>query len=128
MTQTERTDGRVELLAAEGCFLRRKGSTEDCRDNRRLTIPADKADEWEEVGADSLPAYTEQQYEERVTELIRERYSVSAELAVLRQRDTKPEEFADYNAFAEQCKARAREELSCVPLGIRDGEGEGDRP
>lgn len=114
MTKTERTDGRVELLAAEGCFLRRKGSTEDCRDNRRLTVPADRVAEWEEVSADSLPAYTEQQYEERVTELIRKRYSVSAELAVLRQRDSKPGEFADYNAFAEQCKARAREELTDV--------------
>lgn len=112
MTKTERTDGRVELLAAEGCFLRRKGSTEDCRDNRRLTVPADRVDEWEEVAIGSLPAYTEAQYEERVTELIRERYSVSAELAVLRQRDTKPEEFAAYDAYAEECKARAREELA----------------
>jgi len=112
MTRTERTEGRVELLAAEGCFLRRKGSTDNSRDNRRLTIPADKADEWEEVPVDTLPAYTEAQYEQRVTELIRERYSVSAELAVLRQRDTKPDEFAAYNAYAEECKARAREELS----------------
>lgn len=112
MTKTERTDGRVELLAAEGCFLRRKGSSEACRDNRRLTVPADRVNEWEEMSADSLPAYSEAQYEERVTELIRERYSVSAELAVLRQRDSKPGEFADYNTFAEECKARAREELA----------------
>lgn len=115
MTQTERTDGRVELLAGDGCFLRRKGSTEDCRDNRRLTVAAGRVGEWEEVSADSLPAYTEAEYGERVTALIRERYSASAELAVLRQRDTKPQEFADYNAFAEQCKARAREELAVTP-------------
>ena len=112
----------MELLAAQGCFLRRKGSTEDCRDNRRLTVPADRVDEWEAVAVGSLPAYTEAEYGERVTELIRERYSVSAELAVLRQRDSKPEEFAEYNGYAEQCKRRAREELSTASLERQDEE------
>lgn len=52
-----------------------------------------------------------QSYEERVEMLIRQKYSVSAELAILRQRDTKPAEFAEYNAYAEQCKAKAKEML-----------------
>ncbi len=30
------------------------------------------------------------------------------ELAILRQRDIKPEEFAEYNAFVEQIKAEER--------------------
>lgn len=47
-------------------------------------------------------------YEHSVDALIRERYSLSAELAILRQRDSKPEEFAQYNDFAEQCKLRAK--------------------
>ena len=42
---------------------------------------------------------------------IRERYSISDELAILRQRDTKPEEFAEYNAFAEQAKAEVNAEI-----------------
>lgn len=42
---------------------------------------------------------------------IRKKYSLSAELAILRQRDTKPDEFAEYNAFCEQCKAQAKTEL-----------------
>ena len=50
-------------------------------------------------------------YDSCVEKLIREKYSVSAELAILRQRDTKPEEFAEYNAYAEECKAKARTEL-----------------
>jgi proline dehydrogenase len=53
----------------------------------------------------------ESDYIEQVDKLIRKRYSISAELAILRQRDTKPEEFAAYNAYAEECKARAKEEL-----------------
>ena len=53
----------------------------------------------------------ESDYITYVDELIRRRYSVSAELAILRQRDTKPEEFAEYDAYAEECKKRAKEEL-----------------
>lgn len=46
-----------------------------------------------------------------VDAMIRQRYSVSDEFAILRQRDSKPEEFAEYNAFAESCKAWASEVL-----------------
>lgn len=42
---------------------------------------------------------------------IRKKYSISAELAILRQRDTKPEEFAEYNIYVEQCKSKIKEEL-----------------
>lgn len=47
-------------------------------------------------------------YEERVVELIRLRYDINSELAILRQRDTKPEEFAEYNAYCEECKIQAK--------------------
>ena len=50
-------------------------------------------------------------YPQLVENKIRTKYSVSAELAILRQRDTKPEEFAEYNTFCEQCKAQAKTEL-----------------
>ena len=38
-------------------------------------------------------------YDERVVALIRARYSINAELAILRKRDDRPEEFAAYNTF-----------------------------
>lgn len=47
-------------------------------------------------------------YEQRVVSRIRERYSVDDELAILRQRDSKPEEFAEYNAFVEKIKEEER--------------------
>ena len=50
-------------------------------------------------------------YPNLVSRLIRERYSVDDEMAILRQRDTKPEEYEAYNAFCEECKARARKEI-----------------
>lgn len=48
-------------------------------------------------------------YEQRVVNRIREVYSIDDELAILRQRYTKPEEFAEYNAFVEQIKLEERE-------------------
>ena len=53
-------------------------------------------------------------YEERVVEKIRARYTVDDELALLRQRDVKPDEFAEYNAYCEACKAEARAETEGV--------------
>ena len=50
-------------------------------------------------------------YPNLVSRLIRERYSMDDEMAILRQRDTKPEEYEAYNAFCEECKARARKEI-----------------
>ena len=50
-------------------------------------------------------------YPNLVSRLIRERYSIDDEMAILRQRDTKPEEYEAYNAFCEECKARARKEI-----------------
>ena len=46
-----------------------------------------------------------------IEEAIRQRYTVSDELAILRQRDTNPEEFAEYNAFVEQVKANISAEI-----------------
>lgn len=48
-------------------------------------------------------------YAERVEMLIRERYTIADELAIQRQRDTKPAEFAHYFAFCEECKRIAKE-------------------
>lgn len=47
-------------------------------------------------------------YKERIISRIREAYSVDDELAILRQKDTKPKEFDEYNAFVEQIKAEER--------------------
>ena len=62
------------------------------------------AEEIAEMQKDATPI----PYEQRVVNRIREVYSVDDELAILRQRDTKPEEFAEYNAFVEKVKAEER--------------------
>lgn len=46
-----------------------------------------------------------------VNRRIRARYSLSQELSLLRQREEKPDEFAAYNAFVEECKRASRAEI-----------------
>ena len=49
-------------------------------------------------------------YEQRIVLRIREKYSVDDELAILRQRDTKPDEFAAYNDFVEHIKDEEKQD------------------
>ena len=64
-----------------------------------------------EIAEQDKPAYHPYAYEQLVELKIRTRYTVSDELALLSQRDSKPLEFAEYNDFCEQCKAEARQEI-----------------
>ena len=57
------------------------------------------------------------EYPQLVENKIRKKYSVSAEFAILRQRNSKPEEFAEYNAFCELCKSEAKNELN---IGVQN--------
>ena len=57
------------------------------------------------------------EYPQLVENKIRTKYSISAELAILRQRNSKPEEFAEYNAFCELCKSEAKNELN---IGVQN--------
>ena len=50
-------------------------------------------------------------YEERVVELIRERYSIDDEIAILRQKDTKQDEYQAWYDYCEECKAQAKENV-----------------
>ena len=43
---------------------------------------------------------------EIIVSAIREKYSVDDEIAILRQRDTKPEEFEEYFNFVEEIKSQ----------------------
>lgn len=47
-------------------------------------------------------------YERIAVALIRERYSTDDEIAIIRQKETKPEEFNVYFNFVEDCKAIAK--------------------
>lgn len=96
-----------EIVAAEGKWLHRIGTEAYFR---RAIVGANGAADFEEV--DEVPKYTDAEYSERVNALIRERYTESAELSILRQRDAKQAQYEEYYAFCEECKKRAKAELS----------------
>lgn len=48
-------------------------------------------------------------YEELVNKLIRQKYSLSQELSISRQRDVKKEEFEEFYKYCEECKKISRD-------------------
>lgn len=73
-------------------------------------------EKYEEV--DEIPQTTNTKaYEDKVDSLIRNRYSLSEELGILRQKDTKKAEYDAYFAYCERCKAEAKEWLKEHPNG-----------
>lgn len=116
----EEATGMYHLTAAEGHILHQIGSDTYPAEHRAST-PC--PDQWEEIAEDAIPAYSQADYNAAVSAKIRERYDVNAELAILRQRDSKPEEFAAYNAYAEQCKQQAKAELAARAENGEEVEG-----
>lgn len=47
-------------------------------------------------------------YQKRVVDRIRQIYSIDDEIAIIRQRDTKPEEFSAYNQLVEKIKTEEK--------------------
>lgn len=51
---------------------------------------------------------------------IRKAYDADDELAILRQREKKPDEYAEYNAYVESCKKAVDEYIHNAIGGARD--------
>lgn len=81
-----------------------------CRNGVQVINPTEEMifiDGWQEFVVPEAESYIPT-YEERVEQLIREKFSINQELAIQRQRETKPEEFEEYFAYCEECKAKAK--------------------
>lgn len=96
-----------EIYSDNGKFVHRLGA--DIYFSRSTKLPGDDPSKFEEV--DSIPEVptTEQTYDEQVNNLIRERYSASQEFSILRQKETKPQEYDEYFRYCEECKQRAKQ-------------------
>ncbi len=105
-----RQNGDIREIAATQGWLRLKGSRDFTTVRRCVMLPSQTPDDFEEIT--QLPLYSEADYADRVERLIRQRYTLSQELAVQRQRYAKPAEFEAYDAYAERCKALARAQLA----------------
>lgn len=101
--------GLWAVAADEGCVLHRKGSRDFTR-NRRAIVADPEA--WEDVAAEAVPQYSREEYCREVERLIALRYSHGREIEVNRERESKPERFAEYMAYVDQCKVVAVENLT----------------
>lgn len=59
--------------------------------------------------------------EQMIAKVIGAKYSVDDQIAILRQKDAKPEEWEAFNAFAEEVKAKVTAEYAAFG---DDGDGE----
>lgn len=96
--------GLWQLRTDKSHILHRIGS-DDYTENRDAHVS--NPDEWEELALSEIPPYTKAEYDAEVERLIAERYSHGKEIEVNREHDTKPEQFAAYMAYIEECKAKA---------------------
>lgn len=84
-----------------------------CKNDIQVINPPEEmmfADGWQKYILPQTESYIPS-YEERVEQLIRERYTANQELAIQRQRETKPDEFEEYFTYCEECKAFAKNGL-----------------
>lgn len=119
------------LYASPTMILRRKidlsfCGTEHCcgyiyyLNGKKLDEPIlEKPEDFEEV-PENLPEILDKQYRESqypivVDQLIKQKYTQSDELAIQRQRDTKPDKFQEYFDYCEWCKQEAKYQLGLEP-------------
>lgn len=106
-----------------GKTIHRIGS--DAYGSKITLLPGDTADSFEEV--DEVPRYTKAEYDAKVAELVRRRYTDSEEFALQRKMlntllspatlsedvaESAADEYAAYNAYVESCKTKAVEILN----------------
>lgn len=108
--KTERINGNVYQIVKEYA----NGGKEVRQIAEEVLVEGKEAyDEYEDIYV--FVPFTEKQlekrYEEEVERLIREKYSVSNELAIMRQRYTKEAEFYEYDTYAENCKREAWQKI-----------------
>lgn len=99
-----------KIIAEKGNVIRRIG--ENCQGYGQCYLLDGETEASFEESSNFEIVDVNNNYEERVNELIRQRYSESQEFAILRQRQSKPQEFKAYNDYCEECKAKAKAELT----------------
>ena len=108
-----------QVFSTEDKFIHRIGT--DTYFKRGTTLLSDSVSDYEEV--DEVPTYTKEEYDAKVGDLVRERYSDSEEFAIQRKAinaafspsvanaESALSEYAEYNAFVEECKQSAKNPL-----------------
>lgn len=116
MIQTKKIGSLTQLAATNG-YVHKIGT--DIYVPSIVMLPSDTIEMYEEVA--EKPAYTKEQYDAKVAELVRQRYTESEEFAIQRKAinaafspsaasadSAAMEEYQAYNAFVDECKLRAK--------------------
>ena len=121
MIQINQIGKFTEIFSVDG-YLHKIGT--DVYIKRAIVKSPLDADDYEEV--DNIPPYTKDEYDKKVAELVRERYTESEEFAIQRKminviltpatvysfgNDNIVAEYNDYNDYVNECKDRAGELL-----------------
>lgn len=129
METKQLNNGKVEIWTDADHVIRKKGDNNPTQIRRRR-IDAAELGKWEEVAVADMRPYSDEQYNDKVAELVAERYPMAEENAITRKllnkllhpeaatldetgSDTElPKEVAQfevYNAYVEDCKLRAKD-------------------
>lgn len=109
--------GNLTQLSADKGYIHKIGT--DTYVKSIIMLPTDSIEDYEEV--EEIPAFNKSQYDAKVAELVRERYSESEEFAIQRKAineafspstvsadSSAMQEYREYNSFVEDCKVRAK--------------------
>lgn len=97
-----------QVYSTEGKYIRRVGT--DSYFKRSTVLKTDTEADFEEV--DELPKYTKEEYNAEVERLIAERYTTGQEIQFAREQSQAGDKYAEYLAYVELCKVKAKENLS----------------
>ena len=133
MKTKQLSNGKVEIWTDADHIIRKKGDNNPT-EIRRRRIDATDIDNWEEVAIADMRPYSDEQYNDKVAELVAERYPMAEENAITRKLLNKllhsesatlddenaiakeVAQFEAYNAYVEDCKRRAKDpELYAAP-------------
>ena len=120
MKTIEKSTTLIEIVAESNATALHKIGTDVWTPNGgRATILKTDIDQWEEA---VKPPYTKAEYDAKVAELVRERYTADEEFALQRKAinaafspsvadDSQKamSEYAEYNTYIESCKAKAKD-------------------
>ncbi|MBO5053882.1 MAG: hypothetical protein J6C44_06590 [Muribaculaceae bacterium] len=102
-----------QVYSTEGKMVHRIG--EDIYFHRATVLTGETAEVFEEI--EEAPRMTRHEYESKVAELIRRRYSTTAETALINNyldpnhTEAQVSEYMEYQAYRRDCKAKAKTDL-----------------
>lgn len=100
------------VTSTEGRIIHRLGSEVYFPSGKGSATATDTPESFEEVDAIPSPSPDASAYRAEVERLIAERYTVGQEIQFAREKELAGAAYADYLAYVEQCKVRAKDAMA----------------